>query len=282
MLMIDFIYDKIRASEMGLTIGSFDYVTDETWNIGNKINPNPTKAIQSDHYWSIGPEYNQGQSPYETDFSVCRDPCTIVDDDGSLEKYAFSEFEIERIVSWLNRKTYHRFEAVYEDHDYDTCFYMATFNVELIKVGEYVVGFQLHMMTNAPYAWGNREQFKGVIDPDHPMTIKTRSHDSGFQYIEARITPLESGHLEITNEADPGYVTVIENAVAGNTYYMPEHIKQLYLEGNGEHPWLFDDYNWCPIRFVNQFRNHKNIFHSTLPISINWTYCPIRKVGFVG
>ena len=286
MRMIDFIYDGIRASEMGLSLCEFDWVSDNTVDVGNEIDPNPVKAIQSDRYWSIGPHYDTGKTPFETDLSVTRDPCTYQGRNPmDYVEYAFTDDEINKIMSWLNRKAYHRFEAIYNDDDYrsfDQIFYMATFNVDLVLVGSHCVGFKLHMMTNAPYAWGNRIQHQAIIDPEHPYECVSTSHDSGFIYMDAYITPLEDGDLEITNDFDPDYVVAIHNAKAGYVYHMPEHIKQIEVMNGNIHQWLYDDFNWNFIRLVNRFREHRNRFHSTIPISIDWRYLPIRKVGMIG
>ena len=285
MRMFDFTYDGVRASQMGLFILDFDWQNNGRIDVGNEIDPNPTKAIHSDRYWPIAPHYDNGKSPFETEISLARDPCTLEDVAGDPERYCFNDIEINRIMRWLNRKSYHKFYAHYEDNEFDQIFYMATFNVDLIYYGSDVVGFKLYMLTNAPYAWGNRIQIQALIDPDNPLEIESESQDSGYIYMDAYIVPQESGDLHITNEADPRYVVSIHNAVAGNIYHMGEYIKQIEVLGGGIHEWLYDDFNFNFIRLVTRFHpdsQHKNIFHSTLPISIDWSYHPVKKVGMIG
>ena len=271
MNMIDFIYDNKRLSEFGLMLVDFS-TENEKINVANELNGNNVRAVDADHWWRIAPQY---QDVFEYTFSVGRDPC------GPMGEEEISDIEIRKVMQWLNRRGFHEFIPVYADKEFSRCFFMATFNCQVVRWGQTVVGFILQMTTNAPWAYGDRETFEGTMGPDTPFEIKSTSDDYGYIYADCEIEPLSGGEVIISNELEPEYLIAINNTSAGNIYKMHEHTKQLEVI-QGSHYKLPNDFNYNFLRICNYPDSRTNVFTSTVPVKIKISYLPIRKVGMVG
>jgi len=149
MEMIDFEYDGERASDYGLMIGSLND-PDEEVDIGNKITINKVKAQNSDKYYAVNSDYDDCLS---LEIGVVKNPCH--GDDGY-----FTDTEINHIVQWLNRKSFYKFKPIYRDpNEFMDVFVEGTFNVDLVKIGGSVVGFNLTLNTNSPYCYSEPVEF---------------------------------------------------------------------------------------------------------------------------
>lgn len=271
MEMIDFIYDGKRLSEFGLMLVDFN-TESEKIDVANKLTANTVNAVGSDHRWRIAPQY---ENVFEYTFSIARDPC------GEMGEEEISDIEIRKVMQWLNRRGFHKFVPVYRDYEFIRSFFMATFNVDVVRWGQTVVGFVLQMTTNAPWAYGDREVFEGTCGPGETFEIKSTSDDYGYIYADVEIEPVSGGEIIISNELDPGYLVAINNTSAGNVYKMHEHTKQLEVI-QGFHYKLPNDFNYNFIRICNYPESRTNVFSSTVPVKLKISYLPIRKVGLVG
>ena len=249
----------------------FNYSDNEEVNIGNELDMNHTQAIQLDTYYAIGPKYTD---PYEADFDIMRDPC------GNMAEFDLDDHDIRKVMSWLNRRRFYRFLPVYRNDEYADVYCMASFNCEVIRYGSKVVGFHIHMTTNAPFMFGMEETYKGEISSGTDFVIESTSDEFNYLYLDAYVTIVQGGDLVITNDLDPDYVVAINNASAGNTYHFCERLKQVEIT-QGSHPDFYDDFNFNYIRLVKTPESAINTFHSNLQIEVEWTCSPIRKVGVV-
>lgn len=267
--MTDFEYCGESLSSFGMTLCTFDYDGSGEENIANQIEMNNVKPIRSDVYFSVSSEYD---NVFEKDFSICKDPCL------STEDVYLGEEEVREVVRWLNRKTYGVFKPIYDDGRFHDSYFMATFNLTAVKAAGEVVGFNLHMTTNAPYA------FQDAINYEYEnitsLQIDDSSDEVGHIYCDAEITCLSGGELKITNSADPNYYVSVKNCQAGETITFKGRIKQL-TTSRDSHKTIWDDFNYRFIRVLNDYDNSMNEFTFSIPCDVKLSYSPVRKVGFV-
>lgn len=268
---IDFIYDGVRLSSFGLILCQFDK-TEDTFEVGNVINLNPTKPPQADHAYAIGPTY-EGQAEFM--FEICRDNCS------ELADFPLSDIEIRKIMRWLNRKGFHKFQPIYRDGEFWDCFYLCSFTqISLIKIGRQVIGLQIMMNCNAPYAYGDARPIKGNLNSSERLEIESSSDELGYVYMFGKIKALSAGDLELRNELDPGYIVAINNVAKNEEIEFAGPLKQAKpLTAHNKFP---NDFNYNFPRIVSTWDEQTNKFYTNIPCEIDMYYYPIRKAGLAG
>lgn len=271
MRMVDFEYDGIKLSEKNYGICNFDG-GDDSQDLGNALALNNVKAQNRNDYFLADASYD---GTFEPEFQICKITC------GNDSDFVLSDKDLGFLMRWLNRKKYLKFKPIYDDDSFSDVYYMATFNVSIIKLAGRVIGLTLVLKTNAPYGFGEQVETTATLSSTtDKLTIEDTSDEIGCIYCNVEITCKESGDLEITNSADPNNVVAIKNCQADEviTLYGKTKIIKSSLTG---HTKLYDDFNYNYLRVVNSFENRNNEFTSNVPCEIKVTYSPIRKVGFV-
>lgn len=137
----DFEYDGVRLSEFGFIICKFDSSDVDTIDNGSQITFNTVPTLN-------GMKHELTSSTYEdclnTTFQICKNRC----DSNQTDTVSFDE--MRNIMSWLNRKGFHKFRLL--DDDYSGVYFEASFNVSRIEVNGMIYGFELEMFTNRPFA----------------------------------------------------------------------------------------------------------------------------------
>lgn len=272
MQMVDFEYNGERLSDYGLTVCNFDN-PEETVEIGSNISINKIKAPNAYNYISASYSYEDDSKPV---IQICKSFCSTDDN------YAISEEELRRYVRWLNRKGYYKFKPIYDDITFTDAFYMATFNIKLIKIDGGIVGLELTIDCDAPF---------GYVEPvTHVFTLNSNedrfimqdySDEVGYLYCDATIKCLSSGDLKIYNTYDTENTVIVKNCIEGETIKLLGKQKIISTDKIQHERTLFNDFNYNYLRICNSYDNTDNQFTASIPCKIKMSYTPIRKVGLI-
>ena len=267
MRMTDFEYNGTRLSDLGLSIGFFNGANDSQ-TIGNNVSITKVKPVGSNKYYSSGYEYD---NVFEIEFGIIKKPCV------GTNNYIISSDELSNITRWLNRKGFYKFKPIYNDGSMSDVYYEGTFNIEIVKAGENVVGLNLSFTTNAPYGFLEPIEFSFQ---GSNFTIVDVSDEVGYLYADVEIECLQNGDLLITNELDPDNKISIKNCKSGEIIKMYGDTK-IITTSLSSHEKIYNDFNYRYFRIVNEYNNRVNKYSSNLNCKINVKYSPIKKVGFV-
>lgn len=271
MHMVDFEYNGTRLSDFGLKMFSINGIEDIV-DISNKITINHVKAPNATKYLMTSSEYDE---TFSVNFQVCKVTCDSIGED------SLSDAEINYIARWLNRKRYYKFRPIYDDGSFINVYYYGTFNIQLIKFGEAVIGLDLTLNTNAPYGFIDEIKYKcSLPNTSAKFTMSDNSDEIGYLYCDATIKCLGGGDLTIKNELDPDNTIIIKNC-SGNEIITMHGDSKIIQSSLSTHKTLPNDFNYNYLRIINTADKNKNVFSSNIPCEMTFSYSPIRKVGIV-
>lgn len=271
MQMIDFEYNGERLSDHGMIICNFDSTSEDIQEAGNSIEINKIKAINSNEYLSAGYSYEE---VFTKEFQVIKSGCSVVDE-------YITDVELNKLMRWLNRKSYCVFRPIYADDNFINVYFKGTFNIRLIKAGLDVIGLDLTFTSNAPYCFMEPTTYSYEFkSTDDKFIIHDISDEVGIIYCKTKIKCLESGNLIITNSLDKDNNIIINNCTVGEVITFDGDAK-IITSSLSSHKNLCNDFNYSFLRIVNTYDDVQNIFKSSLKCEITISYSPIRKVGMV-
>ena len=266
----DFEYDGQCLSDKGYIMCKFDSGGLDTVSNGSVITFNTVSTLGGTKWESTSSIYDEC---LEATFQICRHPCYNPGDEITFD-------EIRDVMRWLNRRGFHKFKLL--DEGYVDVYYEASFNVSKVEMDGKVVGFELEMFTNRPFAvqeavcisFENTEEhiFEGKV-----WRVASSSDEEGYIYPEMKITCNADGDLSIYNEAEDRDM-VIKNCSFGEVITLDYPIIESSL-GDSRRTKIQNDFNWIFYRISNKFMDRKNNTSISLPCSIEMKYCPIVKVG---
>lgn len=288
-MYIDFEYDGLKLSDMGYMLCKFDSGGLETVSNGAHITFN-TVPIQN------GAKYVLASTQYDTcleaTFQICKNTC----DNDEME---LTVREVRELSSWLSRNKYLKFKLL--DDEYINLYFEASFNVNLVKFGGDIIGLELQMTTNRPFA---------LMEPRTIMLSTTKMNETKiiydvsdkegyiYPYMEIKMKNPNDVGVNWTEPKEPFTFTIINNAEKisangdgritqiGNCLYnekitldyptisSSERRHENILE-NG----LPNDFNWVFFRISNTYRNPKNEIVISHPCDIKIVYSPIAMIG---
>lgn len=270
MRLVDFEYDGTKLSEVGFGVCNFDG-GDEEQEVGNIITMNNIKGQDSDVNFASGSMY---EDLFELEFQICKITC------GDDSEFFISADDLKFIMRWLNRKKYLKFKPIYDDNSFSDVYYMATFNVSLIKMTGQVIGLTLQLKTNAPYGFGEAINISGTMNSTEGFRVEDTSDEIGHICCDAVIKCKQAGDLKISNSIDPNNILIVNNCSANEVITLHGATKIIESSLSG-HTKLYNDFNYNFMRIVNMYTDNINVFTSTIPCEISISYSPIRKVGIV-
>ena len=173
----------------------------------------------------------------------------------------------------MNRKKFLKLKILDEEHI--DLYYEACFNVSKIELDGRLVGLELNVFTNRPFALKEPKTIviKNLIQ-DGKHSINDVSHEEGFIYPHTEIIVEKDGDLKIYNAIE-NRETYIANCVAGEVITMDYPIIQSSISSHN----IQNDFNWSFFRVANTYNNSRNDLTISLPCSIKIRYSPIVKVG---
>lgn len=268
MIALDFQYDGLRLSDFGCIICTFDQSGTETFSVGSQITFNTTPVFRGRKHLLAGIRYEEC---IEMQFQICKNPDDLIEEE---DKY-FTVEEVREITRWLNRGRFKKFKLI--DDEYTDYYFEASFNISRIELASRIIGMDLNVITNRPYALCEPiiHRFTTTAEKNK-YTVQDISDEAGYCYVDMEITCKQSGNLEIHNEMN-GQTTVIENCSEGEIITIKDMIIDTSLDSHRSN--LQNDFNFSFPRLSNTFGKRDNVLTFSIPCSVVLQYSPARKVG---
>lgn len=264
MYATDFIYDGEYLSDYHFVICSIDG-SDSVKEIsaGSEITFNQIPMRAGNKHTLISTKYN---TCFATTFDICKDP-------DYFDDIEIKEFEHYKIIRWLNRKEFKKFN--FRTNYTRRCNYNASFNITNIYIADKLVGFRLSMITDRPYGFGDEINISFETAGNYNYIIKNESDEIGYLYPTLNITPKINGDVIITNltynENNP---MIIKNCTAGENIII-DCENQIITSTKNDH--ICDDFNFRFFALGSSYKNFDNEISVSLPCKITITYEPIIK-----
>lgn len=190
------------------------------------------------------------------------------------EEMYFSTEEVRYITKWLNRKQYHEFKMVGEN--YIDIYYMASFNVTLLKLGDNVCGFELNMYTDRPFAL--RREFRKtytVRNGNSSILVRVDSDEEGYIQPKVKIKVGRAGNLSIINSEIPSEELFIRNCSVNEEIVLDYPM----IETSNVTHKIQNDFNWNFLKLYSSFNTRTNSLLFSLPCTIEISYTPVAKIN---
>ena len=270
-------YNNRKLSDYGCILCNITNTVDtEIISIGSEINFNTVYTPSNHKFKLMSTTYTE---PYKAVYQICKYDCRNPDDT------CFTTEEIASITRWLNQKVYKKFKLISDDSQYDNIYFLGTFNVSKIVLGDETIGLELNFQADSPF--GNYENMEFELNfttGNEEFEVYDLSDEIGTIYPkDVIIECLADGDLEIHNSQDGLRSTVIKNCTAGETITMNGEYK--IITSDKAHPKLYNDFNYNYLRISNKDEDNAddllNLFTVSIPCNIKFSYSPICKVGLV-
>ena len=138
-----------------------------------------------------------------------------------------------------------------------------------------IYGIELTFISTYPY--GFEDNIKQTCNGKN-FTIYNNSDEVGTLYPTVIITCNEAGDLSIENDMD-NEIMVIKNCSAGEVITIDSKYKIIFTNDKSHD--IYNDFNWNYLKVCNTYDMRFNNYISSLDITIEINYSPVRKVGMV-
>lgn len=266
---IDFEYDSHYLSDFGFVICSFDGSSgNQNVSAGSEITFNTVSTQRGKIHTLASAVY---ESCIEAEFDIAKIECNT----GVLSVISDSEFR--SIMRWLNRSKFLRFRLLFDDYsEYENRYFNASFNLEKILSEDNLVGIKLKMITNSPFAYGDKVVNSWSSDENVTKIISDVSDEIGDTFPTIEITLKESGDLQITNKTISN-TTIIKNCTIGEKITI-DGKHQIICTDRDTHK-IYNDFNYKFFKICNTFDNPVNEITTNLSCDIVVYYYPVIKNG---
>lgn len=259
----DFEYDNHALSDFGFMICKFGSDGLQTISNGSQITFNTISKLTGKEFELVSVQYD---NCLESTFQICKNPC-------SNDNLEMTVEEVRKLSRWLNRKEFLKFK-LFDDEYYDL-YFEASFNISRIELEGKIVGLELNMITNRPFAL----QEPKTILIENTVTngtkvINDNSDEEGYIYPYMEITINQDGDLSIYNKFEDRTM-LIKNCTVGEVITLDYPIIKTSYDSHK----IQNDFNWNFFRISNTFNNPRNEITISIPCTIKLTYSPIVKIG---
>lgn len=264
----DFEYDGKRLSDFGLMILSFNGVNnDDTASSGADITFGQVRTAGGDNYNLYSSTYD---SAYSITFQIGKNPYNI----SCQEDLHFSPIEASEIQAWLCQDEYCKFRI--DQTGYENIYWNATFSSKQILINGRIVGLELTLFTDAPYAYMDEIEICKEVKKDKPFVVYSLSDEIGNirPYLEVKLK--ESGEKFVLSNSLDTLTTEVGNVSVDEviTFYG----RSQNITSSLEHE-IADDFNYHYPIIGNTKDTRLNEFTTNLDCEITIKYSPIIKVG---
>lgn len=265
-----FEYDGELASDYNLIACSIDGSSDDTVSIGAELNFNQVPIRHGSYWATTDTTYDNA---LEAAFQVCKFDCETGIQELTLE-------DERRITRWLNRKEPHVLKLINNNEIIEEYMFEGSFNLQLLYLGGIPVGYELHFISNRPFAIGQTvvETIEATTN-DFVYELNDMSDEVGFIYpSKITIAMKSSGTLDLINynENTAGRITQIKNCVDGEIITFDD-VLTLSTDNTEHSKTIQDDFNYRFFRISNSYNNSLNRILVSLPCDIEIEYKPIVK-----
>lgn len=250
---LDFIYEDVRLSNFGFIICQFDESNGTNISsAGSTITFNQTSINSGKNNPIISTHYEECLT---CTFDICKDPeiyNNYIDREITLD-------EERKMFRWLNRHQFLKFRFVSKlEHP---IWYMASFNIEEIRVSDKLYGLRLTMTTDKPFGYG--EQVK-IAESNCSVNFK----GIPFNYTGDEEGVLPYDKIVLTTKVDADYKisclgtnntykdTIIKNCKSGETITIDSKNK-LIMSSNSTHK-IYNDFNYIFPMLIRNWDANKN------------------------
>ena len=268
MFSTDFEYDGKRLSDFGLMILSFNGVNnDDTASSGADITFGQVRTAGGDNYNLYSSTYD---SAYSITFQIGKNPYNI----SCQEDLHFSPIEVSKIQSWLCQDDYCKFKI--NQDGYENIYWNATFSSKQILINGRIVGLELSLFTDAPYAYMDEVKIVKEVKKDKPFVVYGLSDEIGNIRPYLKVKLKESGEKFILSNSLDSLTTEVKYVSEGEviTFYG----RSQNITSSLEHE-IADDFNYHYPIIGNTKNTRLNEYTSNLDCEITIKYSPIIKVG---
>ena len=268
MFSTDFEYDGKRLSDFGLMILSFNGVNnDDTASSGADITFGQVRTAGGDNYNLYSSTYD---SAYSITFQIGKNPYNI----SCQEDLHFSPIEASEIQAWLCQDEYCKFRI--DQTGYENIYWNATFSSKQILINGRIVGLELTLFTDAPYAYMDEVKIVKEVKKDKPFVVYGLSDEIGNIRPYLKVKLKESGEKFILSNSLDSLTTEVKYVSEGEviTFYG----RSQNITSSLEHE-IADDFNYHYPIIGNTKNTRLNEYTSNLDCEITIKYSPIITVG---
>lgn len=263
---MDFEFDGLRLSDFGCMICDFNSGGDETVSAGSTITFTTTPLYYGAKFSLTGTKYEECLT---ATFDICKNPCQT--DSHDFEYFTLAEEQ--EIMRWLNRKEFCEFRLW--DSQYQGIHFNGSFNVNVVRWGQNIYGFELTLTTDRPFGVYDQSTYSfNFNQPNGTLTFTDLSDEIGYIYADMEITCLSAGDLIIRNSQEDRDI-LIKNCSQGEIISFHQPIIESSLNSHK----IANDFNFNFPRISNTYLNRQNTFSFSLPCKGTISYEPIAKVG---
>lgn len=286
-MFTDFEFNGQRASDFGCMVGSFNAAGLETTSVGSNLSLNTVNKTMVNEFDIMSTKYDE---PFSKTFQIVKHTC---DNYNGGTNY-MDEALVAQLIRWLNKKKYRKFKMLYSDGKCSDMYFKGTFpSIQMLTLGEEVVGLEVTFQANAPFGYYEPLEFYMEFpNVETEFMIYDTSDEEGYIYpSKVEITILQDGDLEIYNSMETKR-TIIQNCIAGETITLDGANK--IIQSDVAHQNLPNDFNYTFVRIMNKCGEcedyysvdneedeRENIFTVSLPCNIYLSYSPICKMGVI-
>lgn len=277
MFATDFEYDEKRLSEFNMIICSFDGASGiESVSSGADITYSQEKSSGSDTFHLHSCAYD---SPYSSTFQICRNPCRT---ENPQDMYLSPE-EISDLQTWLCRKSFHKFKI--EQDSYSHIHWNTVFSTKQINFNGRIVGLELTMFADSPYAYLDEVVHKFHFDTHdiHDSNdvarkyFHTPAQAEGYTYPDLEIKIQDQGHDGKMSLWLNERKTEIRGCKAQETITI--HGRQQVICTSDHNHDIAKDFNFIFPRMERDYQEHTNYLSADLACDITLRYFPVILTG---
>lgn len=259
----DFEFDSRKLSDFDMMICSFDNKGLNTVSNGSQISFKTVPTLGGSKHELISAQYEECLG---TTIQICKNYC-------NKDIKEISSTEFRELTKWLSRKRFLKFKPLSED--YIDLYFEASFNISKVEIDSRLVGLELEVVTNRPFALKEPRTITVKNDVQGGKhSVNDISHEEGYIYPYTEITIAQSGDLKIHNDIE-NRDTYIANCVTGEVITMDYPVIQSSISSHN----IQNDFNWNFFRVANTYENSRNDLTISIPCTIKIKYSPIVKVG---
>lgn len=279
MYYTDFEYDNQRLSDFGCILCTI--LGDngaKAVNVGSQITFNTTKNSNTNKFSRTSTQYDEA---FTTTLEICKNPCGTTNE--------FTPQEISHLMRWLNKKIYRKFKIVYEDGSLADMYYNASMNAQVIAFGQKIIGLQLTLLTDAPFAYYDEVEHTMEFTSDNlSHSFYDTSDEIGYIYPSSMIIEIQQdGDFVMTNSQSEDERIIITGCKAGEIIsFIENKVITSSIRDN-----LYNNFNFTYPKIGNEYKdvygygyysdNTENIFTVNMPCTITFKYSPICKMGII-
>lgn len=267
MYTTDFEYDKKRLSEFGMILCSFNGASSiEAVSSGADLTLNQAKPSGYDRFNLYSAAYD---TPYTATFQICKNPCIY----HSIDELFLSPQEVSKVQTWLCRNHYNKFKI--NQDGYRNIFWNAAFTSKQLNLNGKIVGLELTMYTDSPYAYYDEITHHFSFPQQNTHSFFNLSDKEGYLYPDLEIKILQAGSLSIILS---NRTTLIKGCSYGETITI-NGTSQMISSSRPEHEQIAKDFNFVFPRITRTYQDNKNKITANLNCEITLTYSPIVLIG---